>query len=182
MVRRAVLLLLVAAVSAEAQPLSPTSAPDLAPLALSGTAHPVSLPAGTLGPSGHALSGTALSLSPPADVLAAMAPRPSPPPHTANARWEDFTAVTLLSAPFTAIWSVLGAVLVATVSQSRGQGKLVFPNMGTPELTGAALVAATASVSIGLISVQWGATPPMVSPTARSLPAPLSTTPIKAVP
>jgi hypothetical protein len=109
-----------------------------------------------------------------------MAPRPTPPPHTANARWEDFTAVTLLSAPFTAFWSVLGAVLVATVSQSRGQGKLVFPNMGTPELTSAAMVAATASVSIGLVSVQWGGSSRPVSATASPLPIPLTTTPTQA--
>jgi hypothetical protein len=152
------------------------SGPGLSPGA---QALDVSATARGLSPSANAVSGTALSTTPPADVLAAMAPRPAPPEHPANARWEDFTAVTLLSAPFTAFWSVLGAVVVATVSQSRSQGKLVAPNMGTPELSGAAMVAATASLGIGIVSVQWGGSPKRVSGTASPLPF---ATPTQAVP
>ena len=153
MVKPALALSLSLALSAGAQGLSPTAS------ALSPTANGLS-------PSARALSGTALSLSPPADVLADMAPRPKPPEHPANARWEDFTAVTLLSAPFTAIWAVIGAAVVAKISQSRENNPNFFPTMGTPELAGAAMVAAAASVSIGLISVQWGGSARAISPTS----------------
>ena len=133
--------------------------------------------AAALSPTAAALSGTAQALSPPADVLAALPPSPLPPAHPANAAWENFTAVTLLSAPLTAFWAVLGAVLVATVSQTRQHGRLVFPEMGTPELTGAALVAGSASVGIGLLSLQWGGSAKPLSPAAASLSAPSPTTP-----
>jgi|GEM_PF-3158771 hypothetical protein len=152
MVKPALPLLLSLALSAGAQGLSPTaSAPA-----------PAAAPAS---PTAQGLSPTARSLSPAADVLADMAPRPKPPEHPASARWEDFTAVTLLSAPFTAIWAVLGAAVVAKISQSRENNPNFFPTMGTPELSGAAMVAAAASVSIGLISVQWGGSPRAVSGT-----------------
>jgi hypothetical protein len=160
MVRPALALMLSLPLAAGAQGLSP-AANALSP---------------TVG--ARALSGTALALSPPADVLADMAPRPVPPEHPANARWEDFTAVTLLSAPFTAIWAVIGAAVVAKISQSRENNPNFFPTMGTPELAGAAMVAAAASVSIGLVSVQWGGSARSVSGTAAPAPSP---TPTKAV-
>jgi hypothetical protein len=158
MVKPALALLLSLALPAGAQSLSPTAA--------------------ALSPTAHGLSGTALPTSPAADVLADMAPRPVPPEHPASARWEDFTAVTLLSAPFTAFWAVIGAAVVAKISQSRENNPNFFPSMGTPELTGAAMVAAAASVSIGLISVQWGGSARAVSGTPTSIPM---TTPTKVV-
>jgi hypothetical protein len=72
--------------------------------------------------------------------------------------WEDFTAVTLISLPFTALWALVGAVTVAAISQHAFP-----PSMDTPQLAGAAMVAAGASVSIGLLSVQWGG--PKATPT-----------------
>ncbi|HTB34727.1 MAG TPA: hypothetical protein VK842_07680 [bacterium] len=160
------------ALSPSAQALPVSASVQALPVSPGAQASPAS-------PTARGLSGTALALSPPADVLAEMAPRPSPPEHRANARWEDFTAVTLLSAPFTAFWSVLGAVLVSTVSQSREHGRLAAPSMGTPELTSAAMIAGAASVSIGLVSVQWGGSPRGESGTAAPLPY---ATPTKAVP
>lgn len=99
-----------------------------------------------------------LSLALPAAELAPLPASPPKPAHLPNVAWEDFTAVTLISLPFTALWSVLGALAVASISQQ------VFPPaMDTPELAGAAMVAVGASLSIGLVSVQWGG--PKAKPT-----------------
>ncbi|MES2201516.1 MAG: hypothetical protein V4498_04625 [candidate division FCPU426 bacterium] len=64
---------------------------------------------------------------------------------------EDFFVVSIVSLPFTALWSLIGAAAVLSVSQGQ------FP----PELTDASLIGAGAtavglSLGVGLISVQWG--------------------------
>jgi hypothetical protein len=83
--------------------------------------------------------------------LAPLAPRPEPPAMQPSAAWEDVSAVTLVSLPFTAFWCLLGSLAVAGVAQHKFP-----PDMDTPTLLGAATVAAGASLAIGLVSLQWG--------------------------
>ena len=130
--------------------LSPASAVVLKPGAgvLSGTASALS---GTA----SALSGTASALSPSADVLLPLPPRPPPPAKTHNSALESFVGVTLLSAPFTAFWAVLGALAVESVAQHQ------FPpdfgqDRAKATLSAAGAVAGGSSVMIGLVSIHWG--------------------------
>lgn len=95
-----------------------------------------------------------LALSPTAAAsaeLPALPPRPAPLKREPNVGWESFAASTLVSMPFTAFWALLGALLVGGVAQQRFP-----PEFDQALLTGAAAAAGAASVSIGLISVQWG--------------------------
>lgn len=127
-------------------------------------------------------AATALSRGAQADAVSASAQgalealpgRPSPPPLEPNVPWQDISAVTLVSLPFTAFWSVLGALAVAGISQGHFP-----PEIGTPMLAGAAIVAGSASLGIGLISVQWGGSKPRaLSPTAEAAhPTPLPAAP-----
>jgi hypothetical protein len=94
------------------------------------------------------------ALSPSAKALEALPPlpaRPAIPDRKPNVAWEDMSAVTLVSLPFTAFWALLGALAIGGFQQGRFP-----PEMDTPLLTGAAAVAAGASLSIGLVSVSWG--------------------------
>lgn len=137
--------------------------------ALSPTAQALGVNALALSPTATALSGSAAVLSPTADALAPLGPRPLPPPKVANSAWEGFVGVTLLSAPFTAFWSVLGALVVESLAQRQ------FPpdfgqDRAKATLSAAAGVAAGSSVMIGLVSLHWGGSP--ASPTAQALPSP----------
>jgi hypothetical protein len=147
--------------AAVALPLSPTAA------ALSPTAAPpLSQTAGsTATAQALALSGTAKGLQP-------LPERPKPIAKMANDPVEDFFAITLLSVPFTALWSLAGALIVGSISQGHFP-----PVIGTPLLTGAALTAAGASVTIGLVSIQWGSgsSAKAGSPTAQAVPLPTLT-------
>jgi hypothetical protein len=158
-----------AAVSPLAAPLSPSAqARALSPAA---AALPLSPSAGGSTRTAEALSATAKGLL----------PLPERPDHihlAVNNPVEDFFALTLLSLPFTAIWGLLGAVLVGSIAQAHFP-----PTVGTPLLAGAGVVAAGASVSIALVSIQWGGSsgPRASTATAQgpavSIPAP-SATPI----
>jgi hypothetical protein len=116
----------------------------------------------TAGELGLSATATAQSVSQSSGALPPLPAAPEKPAYQPNVPWEDFTAVTLISLPFTALWSVLGAVAAASISQ-----KQFPPSMGTPQLAGAAMVAASASVSIGLVSIQWGGPKPTPTPEAR---------------
>ena len=79
-----------------------------------------------------------------AEDLQAYHPEPNHPA-------EDFFVVSIISLPFTALWCLVGATAVASVSQQK------FPPDFTDEaLIGAGAVALGSSVSIGLLSVSWG--------------------------
>lgn len=103
-----------------------------------------------LAPAMHA----AEAVSPSAKTLEALPQLPARPPipaRTPNVAWEDMSAVTIVSLPFTAFWALLGALTIGGIQQGRFP-----PEMDSPLLTGAAVVAAGASLSIGLVSVSWG--------------------------
>lgn len=87
--------------------------------------------------------------------LSPLPERPAPLQREPNVAWEDVSAVTLVSLPFTAFWALIGALAVGGFTQ----GKFP-PELDTPLLTGAAAAAAGASLSIGLISVNWGGSAP----------------------
>ena len=64
---------------------------------------------------------------------------------------EDFFTVSLISLPFTALWSFIGATAVASVTQQK------FPPEYTDTLfIGAGAAAAGLSLGIGLVSISWG--------------------------
>jgi hypothetical protein len=116
------------------------------------------------------------ALSSNAKIMLALPERPAPIPYVANQPGEDLVAITLISLPFTALWSLLGAAIVGGISQHQFP-----PNFDTPMLEGAAAVALGSSLAISLVSVQWGgshpkpaATPapsvlPIVTPTGPQL-------------
>jgi hypothetical protein len=83
--------------------------------------------------------------------LAALPARPAPLQREPNVAWEDFTASTLVSMPFTAFWALLGALLVGGVAQQRFP-----PEFDQNLLAGAAAAAGAASLTVGLVSVKWG--------------------------
>lgn len=105
-----------------------------------------------LGPALHAAEAAqALSPSVQAADLAPLPPRPTLPPVAPSLAWEDAAAATLVSLPFTAFWSLLGALAAGGVSQGRFP-----PELNTEMLAGAALVAGGTSLGIGLINIRWG--------------------------
>ncbi len=71
----------------------------------------------------------------------------------ADSGFEDFAVTSIISLPFTALWSLLGCMVVTSLWQQKFP-----PELGDPELIGAATTALGASISIGLISVNWGGT------------------------
>jgi hypothetical protein len=102
-------------------------------------------------------------------ALAPLPGSPAVPQPLPSAGWEDFTAVTLVSMPFTAFWAVLGALIVGGVSQGHFP-----PEVDTPMLAGAAAVAGGASLGIGLVSLHWGprrAAAPDPAPAVTPVPA-----------
>lgn len=127
-------------------------------------------------PTASSSSPTAGSASPTASRdLPMLPPRPLPAEHQKNIGWEDFTVVTVISAPFTALWCGLGAAVVSAFSRGR------LPLSTSSPLFGAAAgTAALASVTIGLVSVNWGGSsgPAPLSSTSQVLlsPGPLSAT------
>lgn len=68
-----------------------------------------------------------------------------------NGKLEDFFVVSLITLPFAALWSFIGATAVASVSQQKFP-----PEFTDPMLIGAGAVALGASVGVGLISVSFG--------------------------
>jgi hypothetical protein len=137
----------------------------------SPTADSAGLAARSASPTADSAGLAARSASPAASTqdLPALPPRPSPAEHQRNAAWEDFTVVTLISAPFTALWCGLGAALVSAFSR----GRLPL-STNSPLFGGAACTAAVASVSIGLISIDWGGASQArpLSSSVQTLPAP----------
>ena len=120
-----------------------------------------------------ALSATSASVpaSPAVYTLQALPERPAPIRHVPNQAGEDLVAITLISLPFTALWSLLGAAIVGGISQNRFP-----PNFDTPMLTGAAGVALGTSLAIGLVSVQWGGShPPQPGSEPSPVPLPVTT-------
>lgn len=113
-----------------------------------------------------ATSPTAQALSPSAEGLLDLPGRPAPIPKVPNRPVEDFFAVTLLSLPFTALWALVGALVVGGIAQNHFP-----PEFDTPLLTAAGMAAAGTSVAIGLVSVQWSAGP-APSPTPALTPVP----------
>lgn len=98
-------------------------------------------------------SAAAQALSPDAGSadLAPLPLRPAPLVREPNVAWEDFSAVTLVSLPFTAFWSILGTLAVGGISQ----GKFP-PEIDSTLIATAASIAGGASLTIGLVSIQWG--------------------------
>lgn len=85
--------------------------------------------------------------------LAPLPERPALPPVAPSLAWEDAAAATLVSLPFTAFWSLLGALAVGGISQGRFP-----PELNGDMLAGAAMVAGGTSLGIGLINIRWGGT------------------------
>jgi hypothetical protein len=138
------------------------------------SATPQALTATTSVSQALALSGTARSLVPlsatPQTLTATAAhdlpllPKRPPEPKLEKAvPWEYFTVVTLLSAPFTALWSglIFGIVEVAA------QGGKLPPKFSSSDYAVVGAVAGSASVGIGLFSLSWG---------GQGAPQPLSVT------
>ena len=139
MVRLALVLALIAAPAfADLSPTADAVAPLAGPQAGPGTAqaglNPAAQPA--LAPAPVPLSTTA--------ELGNFHPEPNHPV-------EDFFTVSIISLPFTAIWSFVGATAVAAVAQQK------FPPEYTDQLfITAGAAAAGLSFGIGLVSVSWG--------------------------
>jgi hypothetical protein len=100
-------------------------------------------------------STSAMSVSPAAVALSKTADLPliteTAPAFEPNHPVEDFFVVSIISLPFTALWTLVGATVVASVSQ-----KVFPPNFDEGTLISAGAIAAGASVSIGLVSATWG--------------------------
>jgi hypothetical protein len=97
--------------------------------------------------------------------------RPKPPKLDQSVAWEYVTVVTLISAPFTSLASVVLAAVVEGIAQGHFP-----PNFSRPVLAATAGVAGATSLGIGLVSFNWGGSPPQaqtagLSPTARALDA-----------
>jgi hypothetical protein len=144
---------------------SPPAPPAQEPLSAAAQARP--LTGGAQALSGTAQAPGAAALSPTAEPLdlPALPERPKPIQHTKNNPIEDFTAVTLISAPFTALWCGVAALLVGAAVQDR------FPPTFNSTLVACAGAAAGAtSVGIGIVSVQWGPRAAPAGPDARTAP------------
>jgi hypothetical protein len=109
-----------------------------------------------LSPGPNPLSGTgaARASSPAAAArdLPLLPERPAPPKEVNPTRWEYVTVVTLLSAPFTALWYGLVFGIVEIFVQ---HGR-VPPKFTTPMYEGLCAVAGATSLGIALVSVHWG--------------------------
>jgi hypothetical protein len=94
-----------------------------------------------------AVSATAGNAAPLEPRLAGLEPyKPE-----ANKPVEDFFVVSIVSLPFTALWSVVGAAAVASISQKQ------FPPVFSNEaILSTAAIAVGSSLAIGLLSVSWG--------------------------
>jgi hypothetical protein len=97
-----------------------------------------------------ALSAQALHAAE-AGALSPTAQAASSPQFEKNRPVEDFFTVSLISTPFTALWSFVGASVVAGISQ----GKFP-PEYNDQMLIGAGGVALGAALSIGFVSAYWG--------------------------
>ena len=114
-----------------------------------------------LPPGSSSADATASPLSPTATAVAetATAQAPSEPrfaglePYLpqANKPVEDFFVVSIISLPFTALWTVVGAAAVASISQ-----KQFPPAFSNDAILSTAAIAIGASLTIGLLSVSWG--------------------------
>jgi hypothetical protein len=76
---------------------------------------------------------------------------PASPTFEKNNPVEDFCVVSIVSLPFTALWSILGAGIVASISQQKFP-----PELSNDTLFSTGAIALGASVGIGLVSVSWG--------------------------
>ena len=111
-------------------------------LCLSASVAPSALAPAPVSPSASTDLSTTAKLE--AKALQAFEPEPNHP-------IEDFFTVSLISLPFTALWSFIGATAVASVTQQK------FPPEYTDNLfIGAASAAAGLSLGIGLVSISWG--------------------------
>jgi hypothetical protein len=107
-----------------------------------------------LSPSSAAPAAAAASLSPAAAGAAVpltQAAISTSPAFEKNHPTEDFFVVTIISTPFTALWSLLGTAVVAGIAQ-----KQFPPNFDRPTLVTAGSVALGASITIGVLSATWG--------------------------
>jgi hypothetical protein len=92
--------------------------------------------------------------------------RPAGPKYSNPTRWEYITVVTLLSAPFTALWYGLVFGIVEIIVQHG----TVPPKFSTPMYEGLAAAAGATSLGIALVSVNWGGQGKPLSATASTMP------------
>jgi hypothetical protein len=124
-------------------------------------------PALTPGPAAGA--PRALSQSASTSDLPLLPERPAHPQYSNPTRWEYITVVTLLSAPFTALWYGLVFGIVEIVVQHGA----VPPKFSTPMYEGLAAAAGATSLGIALVSVSWGGQARPLSAGAGSSPSPI---------
>lgn len=108
------------------------------------------------GPSWAETTTNLTALSPSAAVTAtaltetALVPLEPYKPET-NKPIEDFFVVTIISLPFTALWSIVGAAVIGGIAQ-----KQFPPNFSNDALLSTAAIAVGSSLTVGLLSVSWG--------------------------
>jgi subtilisin family serine protease len=125
-------------------------------------------PALTPGPSPGAAAPTALSQAAAARDLPLLPERPAGPKANNPTRWEYITVVTLLSAPFTALWYglVFGIVEICVQRQAP-------PKFSPAMYEGLAAAVGATSLGIALVSVSWGGQAKPLSAASASGPSPM---------
>jgi hypothetical protein len=79
---------------------------------------------------------------------------------------EDFFVVSIISLPFTALWTLVGATIVASISQ-----RTFPPSFSEGTLISSGAIAFGSSIGIGLLSATWGKG--KSAPESVAAPAPL---------
>lgn len=123
-------------------------------------------PAVTPGPGPAAVAPRSLSRAAAARDLPLLPERPASPKYSNPTRWEYVTVVTLLSAPFTALWYGLVFGIVEICVQGHAP-----PKFSTPMYEGLAAAAGATSLGIALVSVTWGGQGRPLSATASPVPS-----------